>query len=63
MLNGDHNNKSKASRTLRQDALDHMQPDNALGKETATHEPKTEEAVTSDSKNLPSSDVSQICKV
>ncbi|XP_021615867.1 kelch domain-containing protein 3 isoform X2 [Manihot esculenta] len=62
MLNGDHNNKSKASRTLRQDALDHMQPDNALGKETATHEPKTEEAVTPDSKNLPSSDVSQICK-
>ncbi|XP_021674892.2 uncharacterized protein LOC110660772 isoform X2 [Hevea brasiliensis] len=63
MLNGDHNNKSKASRTLKQDAEDHMRPDNACGKEPASHESKTETVVASDSKNLASCDVSQICKV
>ncbi|KAF2282977.1 hypothetical protein GH714_043296 [Hevea brasiliensis] len=63
MLNGDHNNKAKVSRILKQDTVDHIQPENAHGKETASHEPKTEAAVAPGLKNLASSDVSQLHEV
>ncbi|EEF47742.1 kelch repeat protein, putative [Ricinus communis] len=58
LLNSDHNNKSKTSKALKQDGVDHLQPDNVHGKETLMHESKPE----ADAKNLPS-DVSQLYEV
>uniref|UniRef100_A0A2C9UK58 Uncharacterized protein n=1 Tax=Manihot esculenta TaxID=3983 RepID=A0A2C9UK58_MANES len=51
------------TRILKQVAVEHIQPGNSHGKETASHEPKTEAAVAPDLKNLASSDVSQLHEV
>ncbi|KAG6746932.1 hypothetical protein POTOM_049308 [Populus tomentosa] len=58
-LKGDHNSKPKTSKTLKQDAVENMQPDNAHEKEFTAQEPKTEAASVPDFKNLASSNVHQ----
>ncbi|KAJ6874380.1 hypothetical protein NC652_034148 [Populus alba x Populus x berolinensis] len=55
----DHNSKPKTSKTLKQDAVENMQPDNAHEKEFTAQEPKTEAASVPDLKNLASSNVHQ----
>ncbi|KAJ6888437.1 tip elongation aberrant protein 1-like isoform X1 [Populus alba x Populus x berolinensis] len=57
VLNGDYNSKSKTSKTLNQDAVENIQPDNAHGMESKAQEPKTEAAAVPDLKNLASSNV------
>ncbi|KAH8487145.1 hypothetical protein H0E87_025934 [Populus deltoides] len=59
VLNGDYNSKPKTSKTLKQDAVENMQPDNAHEKESTAQEPKTEAAAVPDLKNLASSNVHQ----
>ncbi|XP_038724802.1 uncharacterized protein LOC120016289 isoform X1 [Tripterygium wilfordii] len=60
--NGDHCNKSKASRTLQQDSLGHKQAYNLPGKDSSLQEPKAEaSAAAQDLKNLaPSNNVSRL---
>ncbi|KAJ6874398.1 kelch domain-containing protein 3-like [Populus alba x Populus x berolinensis] len=58
-LKGDHNSKPKTSKTLKQDEVENMQPDNAHEKEFTAQEPKTEAASVPDFKNLASSNVHQ----
>ena len=58
VLNGDYNSKPKTSKTLKQDAEENMQPDNAHEKESTAQEPKTESGVP-DLKNMASSNVYQ----
>ncbi|XP_012080405.1 kelch domain-containing protein 3 isoform X2 [Jatropha curcas] len=62
-MNGDQNIKSKTSTILKQDGVDHMQPDNIDVKETTSHEPSTEAAGAPDLKNLASPNVSQLHEV
>jgi hypothetical protein len=57
VLNGDYNSKSKTYKTLIQDAVENIQPDNTHGMESTAQEPKTEAAAVPDLKNLASSNV------
>ncbi|ONI08899.1 hypothetical protein PRUPE_5G207100 [Prunus persica] len=62
MSNGDYNSKSKTSRSVRQETVDHAQADNVHGKESISHE-QTEAAAASVSKNQAYSDASHLHKV
>ncbi|BBH04024.1 Galactose oxidase/kelch repeat superfamily protein, partial [Prunus dulcis] len=62
MSNGDYNSKSKTSRSVRQETVDHTQADNVHGKESISHE-QTEAAAASVSKNQAYSDASHLHKV
>lgn len=61
--NGDYNSKPKASRTPKQDAVNHGQVDGVHGKESISHEPTKEAAAVPVLKNPASSDASQPPKV
>ncbi|XP_011012262.1 PREDICTED: host cell factor-like [Populus euphratica] len=52
VLNGGYNSKSKTSKTLNQDAVENIKPDNAHGMESTAQEPKMEAAAVPDLKNL-----------
>ncbi|XP_034216425.1 tip elongation aberrant protein 1-like isoform X3 [Prunus dulcis] len=62
MSNGDYNSKSKTSRSVMQETVDHTQADNVHGKESISHE-QTEAAAASVSKNQAYSDASHLHKV
>ena len=55
VLNGDYNSNPKTSKSLNQDAVENIQPDNAHGMDSTAQEPKTEAAAVPDLKNLASS--------
>lgn len=62
MSNGDYNSKSKTSRSVRQETVDHVQADNVHGKESVSHE-QTEAAAVSVSEDQAYSDASHLHKV
>ncbi|PQP93715.1 RING finger protein B [Prunus yedoensis var. nudiflora] len=62
MSNGDYNSKSKTSRSVRQETVEHVQADNVHGKESVSLE-QTEAAAASVSKNQAYSDASHLHKV